>query len=183
MLNKAKSQIFNIFLRYFILIIVAIPNLYLFYLIFTPLTIYLSYFILNIPYSVILNGNILDFGYKSIEIVGACVAGSAYYLLLILILSLPNISPVKRIKIILSSFLMLLVVNVLRIILLTSLYVENFSYFNISHKIIWYLGSTLFVVLIWFFNMKIFKIDEIPFYSDIKFLYNQSSFKLNKYKK
>ena len=38
-------------------------------------------------------------------------------------------------------------------------------------EVLWYLGSTLFVIGIWFIEVKLFKIKEIPIYSDIKFLY------------
>ena len=47
----------------------------------------------------------------------------------------------------------------------------GFSFFDITHKVFWYFISTIFVVGIWFIEIKIFKIKEIPFYSDLNLLY------------
>lgn len=177
---KQDYYIKELFLRYSILLIVAIPNFYLFYLIFTPLTIYPVYFILDLLFNSSLIGNTLILSSKNIEIIEACVAGSAYYFLLFLNLSTPIIKIKKRIKIILSSFLILLIVNILRILLLAFLFIYNFKFFYIAHKIFWYFLSTLFVVFIWFFIVKKFKIKEIPFYSDLRYLYLKSVFGKNK---
>ena len=88
-------EAFNIALRYFILFIVGISNLILgvygvFYLIFTPLTVYPSYWILHSLYGASLMSGTVIFlkGYYA-TIIPACVAGSAYYLILILNLSTP----------------------------------------------------------------------------------------------
>ena len=167
-----KKEIWSIFIRYIILVLVAIPNLYIFYLIFTPLTIYPVFFLLNLFFEASLNGSTIFFNQISIQIIKACVAGSAYYLLLILNLSTPKIKPTKRIKMILLAFASLLILNILRIFLLSIFLVSNFSLFNIVHKIFWYLVSIIFVVAIWFAQARLFKIKEIPFYSDLKFLYN-----------
>lgn len=162
------NKIQNIFLRYFILILVAIPNLYLFYLIFAPLTIYPTYFLLNLFFNASLNQNIIQFNGSSIELISACIAGAAYYLLLILNLSTPQIKFKKRIKLIFSSFLIFLILNILRIFFLSLLFYSGSNYFDITHKIFWYSISTIFVVGIWFFQVKYYKIKQIPFYSDIK---------------
>jgi exosortase/archaeosortase family protein len=106
----------------------------------------------------------------AIEIIGACIAGSAYSLLLILNLSVPNIKIKQRIKLLLFSFSSLLIINILRIFILSVLFVQGISFFDITHKLFWYAGSTIFVVAIWFTGIKLFKIKEIPFYSDIKYL-------------
>ena len=117
---------------------------------------------------IILNGQI------PIEIVPACVAGSAYYLLLVLNLSILKIKLSDRLKMISLSFLALFIINVLRIFILSTMLLSNFTLFVISHKIFWYLLSTVFVVGIWFWEVKLFKIKEIPFFSDFKFLYKNS---------
>ena len=68
----------------------------------------------------------------------------------------------------LFTFLSLLVLNILRIFFLSLVFVLGASLFDITHELFWYLGSTIFVVGIWFAGVKIFKVKEIPFYSDLK---------------
>ncbi|NCN87103.1 pacearchaeosortase [archaeon] len=171
------KKIKSILIRYLILALIAIPGLDIFYFLFLPLTKYPVYFGLKLFYSPVLLNNVIFIGSRSIEIIGACVAGSAYFFLLILNLSIPNIELKKRLKIILSSFSILLGINIIRIYLLSLMYLHGSSLFDITHKIFWYLGSTIFIVLIWFLNVWMFKIKEIPFYSDLKFMYKISSLK------
>jgi len=173
-MKEKNRKFFGVLLRYSILILVALPNLFLFYLIFTPLTAYPVYWLLSIFHDVSLLNNdvILIINQNiSIELIEACIAGSAYYLLLILNLSTPGIKLNRRIKIIALSFLVFLIVNILRIFILSLIAVSGSSLFNITHWIFWYALSTIFVVAIWFAEVRIFRIKEIPFYSDIKFLY------------
>ena len=169
-MKKELRNIWDISIRYLILILIGIPNLWLFYLIFTPLTIYPIFFLLSLFFEVSLFGNflILD-NFLPIEIIGACVAGSAYYLLLILNLAIP-MKIQKRIKMLLFSLLSLLIINILRIFFLSLLFVSGKSFFDITHELFWYFGSIVFVVGVWFAGIKIFKIREIPFYSDLKSL-------------
>lgn len=171
-----KNGILDIVLRYFILIAVAIPNLWLFYTIFTPLTVYPSSWILGLFYNTIIaSGHIIILNnIFPIELIPACIAGSAYYLLFILNLSTREIGLGKRIKILLWAFGSFLALNVLRIILLSSMAFSGSSFFDITHIIFWYAISTVFVVAIWFAEVKAFKIKEIPFYSDIVFLYKKT---------
>ena len=165
-------------IRYIILILVATPNLWIFYKIFTPLTIYPTYFLLNLFFEASLKGVFISLPNNlTIEIIGACIAGSAYYLLFILNLSVPSMKLKKRLKLILVSFISLLIVNVLRIFLLSSILVLGFSWFDVAHKIFWYFGSIVLVLLIWFLEVKYFKIKEIPFYSDLEFIYKTSKIK------
>jgi len=163
----------NVFLRYLILIAVALPNFWIFYFIFTPLTVYPVYFLLSFFYDSLLIGNIILVNDVAIDLIKACIAGSAYYLLLILNLSIPKIKIQKRIKMILFAFGIFLAVNVLRIFLLGIMILEKSSLFNFTHQLFWYLVSIVFVVGIWFTEVKIFKIKEIPFYSDIVFVYKK----------
>jgi exosortase/archaeosortase family protein len=169
-----NKDFLNVAIRYLLLVLVAIPNLYLFYTIFTPLTIYPVYFLLKIFFNVSLNFNTLSINNFLIHIIPACIAGSAYYLLLILNLSIPKIDLKKRLKIIGFAFLSLLILNIIRIFILISISLYNLELFNITHKIFWYLVSIIFVVGIWFIEVKIFRIKEIPFYSDMKNLYKYS---------
>ena len=109
-----------------------------------------------------------------IQLIPACIAGAAYYLLLVLNLSTPEIKLKKRIKAIIFSFSVFLVLNVLRIVLLANLALSGSPYFDVTHTLFWYGVSTIFVVGIWFTEVMIFKIKEIPCYSDLKFLYEKS---------
>ena len=177
-MNKTSKKFIDILIRYIILIIIALPNLWLFYLIFTPLTIYPVYFLLNLFFDSSLTGNLIIIkNYFPIELIGACIAGSAYYLLLILNLSTPNMKFPKRVKILFLSFVSLLIINILRIFLLSLVFISGSSFFDITHKLFWYIGSVVFVVGIWFAEVKLFNIKEIPFYSDIKLIYSHSLLK------
>ena len=170
------KRLIDMFLRYIILIAIAIPNFFIFYLIFTPLTIYPVFFLITLFANPTLNGTVISFSNQTIEIVGACVAGSAFYLLTILNLSTPNIKLKKRIYMLLISYLIFLIINILRIVLLSYLLYTGSPYFDVTHKILWYSLSTIFVLVIWFSEVKYFNIKSIPAYYDVKYLYNQSSF-------
>ena len=160
----------SIIARYFLIILVGLGNLYLFYKIFFPSTFYLSYLLLSLfgETTVFPNVSIILFNQVSIEIIKACVAGSAYYLLFILAMSIPNVKISKRILLILFSFAVLLLVNSIRILLMGI--VAQTIYFESLHMFFWYVLSTIFVVGIWFLSVKLFKIKEIPVYSDVKYL-------------
>ena len=172
-MKKDSNKILSIIFRYIILLLVAIPNLYLFYLIFTPLTFYPVYILLSIFFGATMDKGIILLRGLNIELIAACIAGSAYYLLLILNLSTPEIFTKKRLKMILFSAGIFLLANILRIFFLSILALSSSSFFDISHNLSWYVGSTLFVVLIWFSEVKIFKINKIPFYSDLRFLFKK----------
>lgn len=170
-MKPLENKIILTFLRYAILVVVAIPNLWIFYKIFSPLTVNFTYYLFNLslgatlfPERIILVSNSL-----SIELIDACIAGSAYYLLLILNLSTPKIRFLQRIYTILLSFFIFLAANVLRIFLLGYLALLNSPLFVFAHIFFWYFLSTIIIILIWFSEVKLFKIKEIPFYSDIKF--------------
>jgi len=176
-MNKESKRTLNLFLRYLLLVLIALPGLDIFYVIFLPLTKYPVYWFLQIFFNPVMVGNTLIVGSKFIEIVGACVAGSAYYLLLVLNLGTPDIKTPLRIKMILLSFLGFLLVNIIRIIFLSVIYLNNSPAFDFLHKVFWYFGSTILIVFIWFLEVKIFDIKGIPFYSDLKRLYQSSSLK------
>ena|SRR3989344_7262475 len=170
--NNLEINGYDLFFRYIILLIIGLGNLYLIYKILTPLTIYPVYFILNLFYTIKLSGIQLIFNNPPeyiIEIATACVAGAAYYLLLILNLTTP-MKLRERIYSIIFLFGSLYLLNILRIIVLAVLFVNNSEAFNFTHKALWYGLSSLFVVIIWFSSVKIFKIKKIPIYSDFKSL-------------
>ncbi len=170
--EKLDSKFKGMLLRYVLLILVAIPNLWIFYTIFTPLTVYPVYLITGIFFNVMIIGKsvLIINNSVSIELIKACIAGAAYYLLLIFNLSVPNIRLKKRLIMIGVSFLALLILNIARIVVLTSIYVAGNPLFNLAHEIFWYALSTVFVLGIWFAEVRIFKVKDIPVYTDIKFL-------------
>jgi len=161
------KKIFNIFFRYFLLFFSSLNNLYLFYLIFTPLTVYPIYGILSLFYNLSLSGTTIFIGELSISLIPACIAGSAYFLLLMLNLSNP-MSAKQRLYSILFSFSFLLLLNMLRILLLSVLFIEGISSFETIHYFSWHALSILFVIGIWFSTVKLYHIKNIPLYDDIR---------------
>ncbi len=160
----------SLIIRYLLIFIAGLGNLSIFYKVFYPLTFHLSAFILSLIGDVVsfYALNLIMFNQTAIEIINACVAGSAYYLLLILILSLPNIKILRRIFIFAFAFGVLLILNVLRIVFMGL--IAGTSYFESVHMLFWYFVSIVFVVGIWFLTVKLFSIKEIPIYSDLKYL-------------
>jgi exosortase/archaeosortase family protein len=156
--------------RYIILLILVL-NSFLFYKILTPITIWFSSKSLDIFYKILVLGNRIFIQDKVIEIIPACVAGSAYILLLILNLFVA-MKPKQRIYSLILSMSLLLILNILRIFFLSILLINDFAFFDLTHKIFWYVLSTIFVVAIWFFTIKIFSIKQIPIVSDVKFILN-----------
>jgi len=174
--GKSKNQtkeIADLVIRYGLLVLVAVPNLWIFYYLFAPLTKYLTYFFLSLFFeSASLVGDVITIsGCFPIEIIGACVGGSAYYLLLILNLSTRGIDIIKRIKLIAVAFSSFFLLNLLRIFILSFLFISESPFFDITHSLFWYALSTIFVVGIWFAEVRLFKIKDIPFYSDLKFIF------------
>lgn len=192
-LKKEDKKLLNVILRYLFLIIVALPNAFIFYYIFGPLTTYPVYWILEIFYepsvSYLVNfeelfvKGVIVIKNHTLEIIGACIAGTAYYLLLALNLTVPEIDFKRRLKMIGFSFGVLLFINIIRIFLLSLMVLTGSDYFDITHKIVWYGLSSIFVVGIWFLEVYIFKIKKIPLYHDFLFVYNKSIKRLIKNKK
>ena len=180
-MRGSSKEAVKIFLRYIFLVLIAIPGFdiaYNFiYAIFLPLTEYPSFHILSLIFNTSISGNIILIGPYAIEIIGACVATSAYSLLLILNLATPGINTISRVRMILFSFMTFLLINIARIVILSVMYVNESPFFEIVHEILWVAGSTLIVVGIWFLSVKIFKVKGIPFYSDVKGLYKKSILK------
>ncbi|MEK6910318.1 MAG: pacearchaeosortase [Nanoarchaeota archaeon] len=169
---KLNKFALSLGLRYIILLIIAL-NLELIYAIFTPLTLHLSNFLIGLIYnSNYIQNNSIFIDTLEITLISACIAGSAYLLLIILNLS-TEMQLKKRIKSLFFIILSFLIINSLRITYLSYLYKENLSYFNFTHELSWYFGSTLFLVIIWFINIKLFKIKNIPIFTDVKYLFSQ----------
>jgi len=175
-----REFIKNLITRYLILIILGVLSVKFFYIIFSPLTIFPAKIILGIFYEVSRMEQIIYANGVPIEIIGACVAGSAYYLFVILNLATPEIKINKRITMLLLSFTIFLAINILRIVILAAMSLANSPFFDFTHTFFWYFLSTIFVVAIWFFQVKIFKIKKVPFYSDIQTLFYASTLKKGK---
>jgi exosortase/archaeosortase family protein len=167
--SKGLKKPALLLLRYlFILLLLLLAPV--FYWILSPITIYSSAYLLKLLYEVSIKSTFIIINKSQvIEVISSCVAVAAYLLLLIINLSV-EMNARKRILSIAFSVVLLLFVNIARIVLLSILYVSNFAFFDITHKIFWYFLSTLFVVVIWFLAARLFSIDKIPFYSDIKYL-------------
>lgn len=180
--EKYTFNLLGISIRYFLLILLGLFGLPIFYFVFTPLTLYPSYFLLSLFYNAVLSGTSIIVKEIPIELVKSCIAGAAYYFLLILNLATPRIKIKKRLFMIFSAFLVFLIFNILRIFFLAVLYLKGFSYFNLTHEIFWYFMSVIFVVLIWFAAIVIFKIKSIPFYSDLKEFYSASMLNKKRHK-
>lgn len=177
-----KDNIYLIFSRYIIILLLSIGNLFLFYFTFTPLTLYPVYYLLSLFYDTALSGTTILLESLPIEIIPACVAGAAYFFLIILNLSTPmNIR--KRFYSIAYTLIAFLILNIIRIFIFSVLALNNFSYFDIAHAFTWYFGSTLLLLIIWFSNVKLFKIKEIPIYTDLRNLYLQTKPKGKKRRK
>lgn len=162
-------KFFWIFFRYFFVLLIGVFGLSIFYLVLTPLTVYPVYWFLKSFYTAVLSNAVILIENHVIEIIGACVAGAAYFLLFILNLTTP-MKIKQRIFSLAFSFLLLLIFNIARIILFSLLLISDFSFFDATHKLFWYFLSTIFVVAVWFFTLKIFSISKIPILSDVKYI-------------
>jgi exosortase/archaeosortase family protein len=171
LMKRPWREFFGVFFRYALLLVFSLFNLWIFYLIFTPLTVYPVYFFLNFLFGATLQGTTVYIGSIPIEMVEACIAGAAYFLLLIFNLATPGIKIAKRGRMIYFSFLIFLAANILRIVILSVVYLSTSPFFDITHKFFWYFVSVVLVISIWFYQVKIYRIKEIPFYSDLKLLY------------
>ncbi|MFH1291175.1 MAG: hypothetical protein ABIH79_01305 [archaeon] len=94
-MNKQSKRILGLFSRYFILLLAGMGNLYIFYKILTPLTVQSVGVILSLFTKTITVGNLILVKGVIIEIVPACVAGAAFYLMFLLIFSTAEVKPKK----------------------------------------------------------------------------------------
>ncbi|MFA5019526.1 MAG: pacearchaeosortase [Candidatus Pacearchaeota archaeon] len=168
-MEKQDIKVLYIVLRYLLILLFGLGNFYLIYKIFAPITVYLSYFMLSIFYNPVVLNNVIFINNYEIEIISSCIAGSAYFFLLGLNLSVP-MDYKKRIYTLFCAVLIFLSLNVLRIVFLSSLFINDCIYFDVIHKFLWWFFSTFLILFIWFSEVLIFKIKPIPIYSDFKFV-------------
>lgn len=171
--KEENRGIYSILFRYALVFISAIGNLGIFYLIFTPLTVYPVFSILKLFYSSVLTGNLIYLKGMTVEISRSCVAGSAYFLLFMLNMITKDIKVMRRVKIFLFSSFLLLLLNIARIVIL-SLNVDNPWLFDSIHLFLWYFVSVVYVFIVWVITIRVFKIQAIPFYSDFVYIKNLS---------
>lgn len=157
-------------IRYVLAVLVGIFY-QIFYWIFSPWTLHSTYWILNLVYDVVLEGNLISFDSVTFALIPACTAATAYLLLTMLILVTRGIKLLTRIKIWIYGCLLILVFNTLRIFLLIWIYVTfGQNYFDALHLVFWHVISTVVVVLIWIGLTKKYKVKGIPIYSDFKYI-------------
>lgn len=163
--------------RYVVLVVLGFALVYggIFELIFTPLTYKSVLNLLNLFYDNVtsLPGNIIFYEGVYARIISACVAGAAYYLLLILNLATP-MKAIKRVWSIIFLMFAFLILNVIRIVIFAIVATSGGNYFDIAHMMMWYFGSTIMVVVIWFSAVWLFGIRAIPVYTDFKELYEDA---------
>lgn len=164
-LVKSKSKwedaqiITDIAARYAVLLLASLNSLWIFYFLLTPLTLQASAFLLRFLYPVSIYSNAMLLNNEIIvSMVRACIAGSAYYLFLILNLTTAKIRFGRRIAIFLFDTLLFFILNIVRIAILAAMQAKNLAFFDLTHKIFWYGISTVYVVLIWLLTISIFRI-------------------------
>ncbi len=158
----------DIFVRYILVFIFGLGNLFIFYFLLTPITINAIYFILGLFGNVVLESGVFYFNGFDFNLIEACVAASAYYLLFVLIMIVKDLNWKKRVFMILSGFGMLFILNIVRILVLVGMYWS--VYFDAVHWWLWHVFSILFVVGIWFLLIKLFNVKSTPFWDDFKFI-------------
>lgn len=166
-MNKFQS----IALRYVMILTLGINNFYIISKIITPLTIHITRTTLNIFTPTTLTQNIIQTQTTTIQLIPACIAISAYYLLIFLLLATPNIQIKTRIYTILTATLSLLILNTTRILILIPL--TQTQSFATIHWATWHIFSTTLVAAIYITTIKLYKIKSTPIYSDLKYLKSQ----------
>ncbi len=161
----------RLIIRYFLAIILMVFGLNIIYLLISNLTFKLSYYSLFYYNPKLISDISFLIGNNKLNFIPACTAASAYLLLILLILSI-DLNLKKTIKVFLTGSLLILVANIIRIdILIISLVEFGSGAFETLHLFFWKILSTIYVVLLWIFLTKIFKIKEIPVYSDLRKIY------------
>ncbi len=170
MLKREGIYIFNLIARLIFALFLTIFN-NLFYSVLGPITLYGSYFLTSIFYEASLKGDILQVSGFDLKFIPACAAVSAYLLLVILILLTKDIGFKRGIAVLLIGALMIYAANLIRIEILIWLLVnKGLDYFKTLHLFFWKVLASIYVAFVWVFLTRLFKIKEIPLYSDLKYL-------------
>ncbi len=165
---KERKYIKNLFARYFIALFFMITGLKIIYFIISPITFYLSYLTLFFYSPSLISNTAFIIDNYRLNFIPACTAASAYLLLILLTLT-TDLTIKKIIKVIVTGFIAILIGNIIRIdILIMALIEKSSTLFDTLHLFFWQVLSTIYVVLVWIGLTKLFKIAEIPLYSDLK---------------
>ena len=156
-------------LRYTSLLLLARVWFYtgIFSKIILTLTLYPVNFILNISFNSSIVGSTILIDNYAISIIPACLALSAYFLLIALNLLTP-MKPKQRIYSLIFTIGVLWLFNLARIVFMAIAIIQNYPYFNQIHNFFWLFLSTVLIIGIWFASVRFFKIRAIPIYSDIR---------------
>ena len=164
------SALKGMLVRYILLVLACVPFMQqLASSIITKTTIHAVYSILSIFYSntALLASNTLFFGNGwYLTLIVACTAPAAYGLLFILHMLTP-LPKRQQWKALLFSLVVFFCLNLIRIFIFTTLYVKGSNYFELGHQMVWYFGSTLLLVVIWFATVYRYDIQTLPVYTDI----------------
>jgi len=149
-----------------------------------PLTVYPSYFILNLFYDARLMDDAIFLQNSVIKFIPACIAVVAYSLLFLLIIFTKDIKLEKGLKMFFLGALLILAMNIIRIDLLLVVLVEfGSNWFDKLHLLFWDFVSGVYVAFVWIYLVKRYKVKSIPIYSDIRELYRGIKPKRGKIKK
>ena len=149
----------------------------LFTLILTPITVYGSSLLLFF-YNPETSGIVMTIKDIAFVFIEACIASYAYWLIMALTLTTKNIIWKTRIKMIFTGFILILIMNYLRIIVLVIARINaTIQTYDIIHTFFWKFLSGVYVAIVWIILIKIYKIEKIPVYDDLKYLYKKSFLK------
>ena len=158
----------SILFRYSHALLVALSSSVFSYF-FLPLTLYTSYFLLDIFYSPVILQESIFLSDIEFVFIPACAAILAYMLLLELLLLTRGISFSKGVRMFLIGSAAIFSLNILRVCFLIFVYLEyGKNYFDALHILFWNIVSVFFVVVVWIFLVEYYKIKNIPVWSDIQ---------------
>lgn len=162
------KYILRVYFRLILAIILIAFGFEILYPIISPLTFYASFYSLFFLNPILTSSTTFAIGNYSLKFIPACAAASAYLLLIVLI-ALVDLKLKKAVKVFLVGSLFIFIANLIRIDLLVYILIKyGSSLFDTLHLFFWRILASLYVVVLWIFLSKWFKIKDIPIYSDFK---------------
>ncbi len=159
------------YLNFLLRLLLCLTPVSLFSFFLAPLTIYGTFLLLYSYHPTVIDTLFIVRGIK-FEFIDACIATYAYYFLWVLCLLTKGITSKVRLKIIVFGFLMIYVMNILRIAFVIFLALNySFFWFNLVHLLLWKFVSGIYVAFVWIFLVRRYKIKSIPIYDDLKTIY------------
>ena len=166
-----KNDVLKIGIRYVCALFVMVFGLKIIYFLISPLTFKLSYWSLWYYHPTLISNASFIIQNNKLNFISACTAASAYLLLVLLTLT-TKMELKKSVKVFLLGILLIFIANIIRIdVLIITLIEFGSKAFETIHLLFWKILSSIYVVLVWIFLTKIFKIEKIPIYSDSKEIY------------